>query len=751
MSTATFTLALLLLVSADHLKPCIAEETCSLDSGDCHADVKSVFLDQQKSEDLLALTVATDETDGFRRFLRSAKVYDIPVTVLGQNEAWVGGDMHYAGGGQKVELLKNELEKYKNDKNKIVLFTDSYDVIFLAGVDKILNQFEKSGAKILFSAEGFCWPDKNLASKYPNVLLGKRFLNSGGFIGYAPEVYQLVSTWKGTAKDDDQLFYTERYLDDDVRAALKMKLDHKGEIFQNLNGAVGDIELEFSDEDGAIINNVVYKTKPLIVHGNGPAKQALNTLGNYLAKSWDPKTGCTTCETNLRELPKDGKPWPVVLVSIFIGQPTPFLEEFINKIVALDYPKSAIHLFIHNKAEYHAKQLSKFVTEHGSDYQSVEFIEHIEDTCEESGRNKAISHCVGLNCEYLFVVDSIAHLDNKETLKNLIEQNRPVIAPLLTRHKKAWSNFWGALNSDGYYARSADYLQIVEGERKGVWNVPHISACYLVQGSILADEHLRPTYTSSRGVDPDMAFCESLRHNDIFMFVDNLKDFGHLIHADNFDTSHMHNELYQIFDNQWDFEQRYIHPNYTACFNPNHTNLQPCPDVYWFPIVTPRYCDELVAEMENFGQWSEGKNSDPRIKGGYENVPTRDIHMRQVGMDKVWDYFLEQYVGPLSKHIFWGYGGPPRAIMNFVVRYRPDEQPFLRPHHDSSTYTINIALNTPNVDFEGGGCRFIRYNCSVVDTRKGWMLMHPGRLTHYHEGLYVTKGTRYIMVSFVDP
>ena len=24
--------------------------------------------------------------------------------------------------------------------------------------------------------------------------------------------------------------------------------------------------------------------------------------------------------------------------------------------------------------------------------------------------------------------------------------------------------------------------------------------------------------------------------------------------------------------------------------------------------------------------------------------------------------------------------------------------------------------------------------------------MHPGRLTHYHEGLYTTKGTRYIMV-----
>lgn len=130
-----------------------------------------------------------------------------------------------------------------------------------------------------------------------------------------------------------------------------------------------------------------------------------------------------------------------------------------------------------------------------------------------------------------------------------------------------------------------------------------------------------------------------------------------------------------------------------------------------------------------------------------------------------------------------------QAIMNFVVRYRPDEQPLLRPHHDSSTFTINIALNRKDIDYEvtqpadlkmnkqeakehailnnfpkalpfltqhvylcqGGGCRFLRYDCKVGSPRKGWSFMHPGRLTHYHEGLRVTKGTRYIMVSFVDP
>lgn len=42
---------------------------------------------------------------------------------------------------------------------------------------------------------------------------------------------------------------------------------------------------------------------------------------------------------------------------------------------------------------------------------------------------------------------------------------RNIIAPLMTRHGRLWSNFWGALSADGYYARSEDYVDIVQGRR----------------------------------------------------------------------------------------------------------------------------------------------------------------------------------------------------------------------------------------------------------------------------------------------
>ena len=70
-------------------------------------------------------------------------------------------------------------------------------------------------------------------------------------------------------------------------------------------------------------------------------------------------------------------------------------------------------------------------------------------------------------------------------------QNRRVLAPMLLRPGKAWSNFWGALGADGYYARSSDYMEIVQYKRLGVWNVPYVALCYLIQGAVIHEEKTR--------------------------------------------------------------------------------------------------------------------------------------------------------------------------------------------------------------------------------------------------------------------
>ena len=53
-------------------------------------------------------------------------------------------------------------------------------MILLGSPEQVKKEFEASGARVLFSAEAFCWPDATLVPKYPAVENGKRFLNSGG-------------------------------------------------------------------------------------------------------------------------------------------------------------------------------------------------------------------------------------------------------------------------------------------------------------------------------------------------------------------------------------------------------------------------------------------------------------------------------------------------------------------------------------------------------------------------------------------
>lgn len=169
----------------------------------------------------------------------SANEFGIRPVVLGMGEKWKGGEdiKRKPGGGWKINLLKQALEPHKDENEKIVLFTDGYDVIFLADLKEIVEKFKSMDAKVLFGAEGFCWPKEELASRYPQVARGKKYLNSGLFIGYAREIYKLLTYKPVKNEDDDQLYYTEAYLDETLRNDLKFKLDHTSEIFQNLNGA----------------------------------------------------------------------------------------------------------------------------------------------------------------------------------------------------------------------------------------------------------------------------------------------------------------------------------------------------------------------------------------------------------------------------------------------------------------------------------------------------------------------------------
>jgi hypothetical protein len=94
------------------------------------------------------------------------------------------------------------------------------------------------------------------------VTFGERYLNSGGFIGYLPNVLGLLEEYGRDVKDedDDQLFYTRLFLDENTRTKFSIELDSLSRIFQNLNGMGAHVRLEAEDDGSTTVNFKRIKT-----------------------------------------------------------------------------------------------------------------------------------------------------------------------------------------------------------------------------------------------------------------------------------------------------------------------------------------------------------------------------------------------------------------------------------------------------------------------------------------------------------
>lgn len=341
-------------------------------------------------------------------------------------------------------------------------------------------------------------------------------------------------------------------------------------------------------------------------------------------------------------------------MGIFIETPTPFLVEFFTKITNLEYPKNKLTLLIHNNVKYHNEVIDQFLEKSKTLYKSIKYIREEHDSPEHEARTEAINECKSTNCKYYFTIDSTVHLDNSKTLQLLIEQNRPILAPILVRPGTAWSNVWGSVSVNGFYERSFDYLDYVNGDRKNVWNLPFISEAILINGDLL--NRISINYEDVL-LDPTMKFSKEMRDKYIFMYGTNMHYFGHLINADTYDPTKIRPELFEIINNLKDWKEKYIHPEYESYLTGEKKLLEPCPDVYWFPVMNDLFTDDIITMMEDYGKWSGGNDNtkDERLSGGYENVPTVDIHTTQVGFDKEWLYFLKMFIQPIQQIAFPGY------------------------------------------------------------------------------------------------
>ena len=164
--------------------------------------------------------------------------------------------------------------------------------------------------------------------------------------------------------------------------------------------------------------------------------------------------------------------------------------------------------------------------------------------------------------------------------------------------------------------------------------------------------------------------------------------------------------------------------------------------IYSFHYFTDAFCNELVKDLKNYDNWTKDRHG---------NYPTNDVLLEEYNpnLHQIYSTCINNIVLPLINTIYEGSTFKKENFNHetFIVRYKPGIQNSLRLHHDSSTFSIILNLSQDGVDFEGGGTYFPQHEV-LVKPPKGHLVIHPGKMTHWHGVRPITSGERYVIVSF---
>lgn len=230
--------------------------------------LNAVFLPPPEQK-LHVYTVATRHCHELEALSASCHRNGVGIHVLGINNLWQGFGNKYLWTAEYLDL-----QRLPNDD--VMVFIDAYDVLMLANEREILQKFRESGARIIFSAEKICYPDPELADRYPPSSTPFRFLNSGSVIGHVSDIRTMIRAIGLQTTDDDQLAMTRYFLSHPDA----VDLDTQCTFFLPLVG-VSDVELSVDRNDGRV-HLLATGQRPCIIHGNGPSVVYLRELGERL-------------------------------------------------------------------------------------------------------------------------------------------------------------------------------------------------------------------------------------------------------------------------------------------------------------------------------------------------------------------------------------------------------------------------------------------------------------------------------------
>jgi len=471
--------------------------------------IKNVYSDGM--DRFVVITVATDRNENLDRFEDSCKQNEIPYIILGLGDKWESGRAENGvllepGGAQKIIYLRDEIKGWYDLENTIILFSDSYDVIFNDSPEGIVNKFRKFNSPMVFSAEKTCWPNPDLENEYPEVDGDYRFLNSGGFIGYGDHILKMVDV-EIEKSDDDQEYYTNYYLTDGTNPDIV--LDHKQELFQTLNLAVDEVMVNY----GKVLNTVT-NTTPSVIHGNGSShiKDKIEEL--YKDLYFNDKI--------------DGYGFNL-LFNVFLDFEVNDIDQVFDQIRYLNYPKNQIDIQIFFNDEKHDYKVSRFIDKFQGEYKTINKV--FVGLNKANKREKSLFESMRYDVDYVVNFDANYIFRNRESIKYLIGENKNIISPMIVSEGTEWVNFWFRTDSDGYVVDNEYQKSIREYTEQGTFSVGYVTGIIMFKSSIIPNilGLYKRTDDDYEDDDFDVSFSKEVKRRGYQLWVTNKNYFGGVI------------------------------------------------------------------------------------------------------------------------------------------------------------------------------------------------------------------------------
>ena len=167
--------------------------------------------------------------------------------------------------------------------------------------------------------------------------------------------------------------------------------------------------------------------------------------------------------------------------------------------------------------------------------------------------------------------------------------------------------------------------------------------------------------------------------------------------------------------------------------------------IYEFRLFTPEACRLIIAEAERCGGWrTKADILDHPYDADCKNPCFTDTTLELENMPaaaRLYAGVVEHHFVPMIAHL-WPVFRLQKVNPPYILKYHPSVVGGMAAHYDLETIGLVVYLND---DFEGGGTRFPRWNYTTSHLPVGSAVIYPGGLSHVHEGLPITSGTRYLM------